>query len=85
MILTKTTWIAAFPLWFVLWLVWTVPYYIARRKSKTREFTYQTTSIPGWKQMVSLFFIAIYVINMGYAFDGSFRQLQEYQFMSQML
>ena len=85
MLLTKTTWIAAFPLWFVIWTVWTFPYYIARQRAKTNESINKTASVPGWKQMVCLFFVAVYVINMGYAFDGSFRQLREYKFMSQTL
>lgn len=84
MILTKTTWIVVFPLWFVVWMVWTFPYYI-HRKNLEALVSNGTPFIPNWRQMICLFLIAVYVINMGYAFDGSFRQLREYKFISKSL
>ncbi|MGL6194418.1 MAG: ArnT family glycosyltransferase [Thermoguttaceae bacterium] len=37
------------------------------------------------KQFVAILLLALYVINMGYGFDGSFRQLKDYKFLSQTL
>lgn len=62
--LTKTTWIAAAPLFLLLWFVW---------------------KCPQWKQFTTILLLALYVINMGYGFDGSFRQLRDYKFLSQTL
>ena len=85
MVLTKLTWLTAFPLWLILWLIWIIPHYIVRRKIKPDESTDEKHPIASWQQMVCIFLIAIYTINMGYTFDGSFRFLREYQFISQTL
>ncbi|MDR1493248.1 MAG: glycosyltransferase family 39 protein [Planctomycetaceae bacterium] len=77
--LTKTTWIIAFPLWLMIWLIWTSPYFMARKKND------EQTIIPSWKQLAAIFFIAIYTLNMGYAFDGIFRPLKDYKFISHTL
>lgn len=36
-----------------------------------------------WKQFVVIMLVAVYVLNMGYGFDGSFRLLKNYEFISQ--
>ena len=59
--LTKTTWVIAFPIWLLLWGVWTF-----------RNF----------RQFAVIMLLGLYMINMGYLFDGSFRQLKDYQFIS---
>jgi len=74
--LTKMTWIIAFPLWFLIWLIWVVPYYVKRNPN---------VIIPGWKRLAVILLIGIYMINMGYAFDGSLRQLKDYKFISHTL
>jgi len=74
--LTKMTWIIAFPLWALIWLIWVIPYYIKRDTSAI---------IPGWKQLTSVLLVGVYMINMGYLFDGSFRQLKDYKFISHTL
>ena len=74
--LSKMTWIVAFPLWVLIWLVWVLPSYMKRNISVT---------IPCWKQLVTILLIGIYMINMGYLFDGSFRQLKDYKFISHSL
>ena len=40
---------------------------------------------PSWKQMAVVMLIALYILNMGYLFDGSFRPLKEYTFLSEAL
>lgn len=63
--LSKITWIVAFGLFPLIWLL-----------AKNR---------PSWKQAVVATLIALYVLNMGYLFDGSFRPLKDYTFISQTL
>ncbi|MGL6197132.1 MAG: ArnT family glycosyltransferase [Thermoguttaceae bacterium] len=67
--LTKMTWIIAFPIWCLLFVVWK----FGRKKGE------QSLS---WKQFMAIVFLAIYTINMGYFFDGSFRLIKDYQFIS---
>ena len=74
--LMKMTWIIAFPLWVLIWLIWTIPYYIKRDPN---------IIIPNFKQLATILLIGIYMINMGYLFDGSFRQLKDYKFISHTL
>lgn len=69
--LTKMTWIIAFPIWFVLFAIWKI-----WRKNEDQRLP--------WKQFVSIFLLAVYVINAGYCFDGSFKQLKNYRFISGM-
>ena len=64
--LAKLTWIVAFPIWIVIWLI--------RGNFK-----------PQSKQFVAMVFLALYVINVGYAFDGSFKLLKDHKFISQTL
>ncbi|MDR2406535.1 MAG: glycosyltransferase family 39 protein [Bacteroidales bacterium] len=71
MLLTKLTWIIAFPIWLILWLLW---YYgISREKRK-----------PLFVQFFVIFFLSFYVINMGYLCNGSFRLVKNYGFISEM-
>lgn len=63
--LAKTTWIVAFGIFPLIWLL-----------SKNR---------PPLKQLAVLILVSIYMLNMGYFFDGSFRMLKDYTFISQSL
>ena len=76
LLLTKMTWIIAFPLWILIWFIWTIPFYIKRNPN---------IIIPGWKQLAVILLIGVYMINMGYVFDGSFRLLKDYKFISYSL
>ena len=70
--LTKTTWIIAFPIWsllFIMWRYW-------KKKDETR--------LPVW-QFATLLLIAVYVINSGYLYEGSLRPLKDYTFISGVL
>lgn len=64
--LTKITWIIAFPIWILLWVIYSSTYGVSAT----------------WKQFVTIIFIGVYTINSGYFYDGSFRQLKDYQFIS---
>jgi len=68
--LAKITWIIAFPLWIVIWLCWLL-------LSKSLP-----APKPDGKRMVVLLGIALYLLHTGYLFDGSFRPLGEYEFIS---
>lgn len=67
--LTKTTWIIAFPIWFAIWGVWM----FFKRKDEV---------LPPFRQFAVVLLFGIYIINMAYLFDGSFRLVNEYQFAS---
>ncbi len=63
--LAKLTWIVAFGIFPVLWIV-------ARNR-------------PKGTQLLVAMLLALYTLNMGYLFDGSFKPLKDYSFISQSL
>lgn len=75
--LTKLTWIIAFGIWPLIWFLWTVPIYAA--KAETRSLP-----IPPLRQLAVILLLALYTLNMGYLFDGTFRPLGSYEFNSRM-
>ncbi|MDR0610484.1 MAG: glycosyltransferase family 39 protein [Planctomycetaceae bacterium] len=70
--LTKITWIIAFPIWLSLWLI-------------ERIFNKPNETKPSLGQFVAILLIGLYVINAGYFFEGSFRLLNQYRFISGVL
>jgi len=74
--LAKTTWIVLFVLWPALWLVcrwserWGLP---------SREWRRQGI------QLTIVLSLGAYLINVGYCFEGSFRRLGDYAFVSDAL
>ncbi len=71
--LTKMTWIVLFGLWPVLLLIfrWKLP---------------PNERAPGpFRQLAFALLLAVYVLNLGYAFEGSFTRLGDFQFVSQAL
>lgn len=76
--LARTTWIVLFLLWPVLWIVWRCPFQGERpslRKTWRREAA----------QLASLLLWALFLINLGYGFEGSFQRLADYRFVSHTL
>lgn len=73
--LTKTTWIVLFALWPAMW--------IASSLFRNAEI------ILPWKrqacQLTFLLLVGLYILNLGYAFEGSFTKLGEFHFVSQAL
>ncbi|GHT23345.1 hypothetical protein FACS189419_07160 [Planctomycetales bacterium] len=65
--LMKLTWIIAYPIWLLVWLVW------------QKQINIRTWNIP---KMCILILVSLYVINTGYIFDGTFRLLKDYKFIS---
>lgn len=74
--LTKMTWIVLLPLWPVLWLV----YWGTRRRSSTSPAWWRQTG-----QMASILALGVLIIDLGYGFEGSFRPLGDYRFVSNTL
>jgi hypothetical protein len=72
--LTKMTWLVLFPLWPALWLAWGAtprPALVGRRRQAA--------------QLAIILLTGLYVLNLGYGFDGTFRKLGRYLFISESL
>jgi len=71
--LTKFTWLVLPPLWFVLWLA----IRIAQRAYRSpRDLAGQ------FAQLAFAYALGVYVINLGYGFEGSGERLGDYAFVS---
>ncbi|HID78166.1 MAG TPA: phospholipid carrier-dependent glycosyltransferase, partial [Planctomycetaceae bacterium] len=71
--LAKTSWIVLFGVWPLLWLLWCV----GRPRRAATEAVWR-----GPAQFVLLLVIALVALNLGYGFQGSFRKLADYSFVS---
>jgi hypothetical protein len=76
--LAKLTWIVAFGLWPLMWCLWTLPLHVTRTAQCSLP-------LPPLRQLASLLFVGLYVLNMGYLFDGTCRPLGKYAFISRSL
>src|SRR4030067_1585606 len=74
--LTKLTWIIAFGLWPLIWCIWSVPTYFTKGDKRCQ---------PHLRQLAVMLLLALYVLNVGYLFDGTLRPLGKYVFISQLL
>ncbi len=74
--LTKTTLIIFFFLWPILWLAWRI---LKQRNLCLRAWLLESG------QLAVILIIAVYVLNLGYGFEGTFQQLGDYEFVSQTL
>ncbi len=74
--LTKFLWVILYGLWPALWIVWL----LASRRQK---------GVPRWytqaAQLAAILFLGLYVINHGYAFDGTFGKLGDYHVGQRLL
>jgi hypothetical protein len=75
--LTKLTWIVAFGLWPLLWLVW--------RLGGTAGARCASVQPPQLRQLAAILVLALYVVNLGYGFEDSLRPLGQYEFVSKTL
>ncbi|MEQ8856524.1 glycosyltransferase family 39 protein [Gimesia sp.] len=73
--LTKSTWIILFGLWPLIWLVW----FITRATSPNTPWHRQAL------QLGTILLLGVYLLNLGYGFEGSFTQLKAFQFVSETL
>ena len=74
--LTKSTWILLFGLWPCLCLLWI---------STHRATAEMEASRISFRKLASILCIALYLINLGFSFEGSFKQLKDYTFISETL
>jgi predicted esterase/4-amino-4-deoxy-L-arabinose transferase-like glycosyltransferase len=75
--LTKFTWLILFALWPILWIVWRLG--DAFDRGNLRTWLRQSL------QLVLILALAVYVVNLGYGFDGSFQRLDKFEFVSESL
>jgi len=74
--LTKFTLLVFYPIWT---LILGITIFLNR---KHNAYQYVSVQI---KQFVSIFVLSLFVINIGYGFEGSFTQLKNYDFVSRSL
>ncbi|MBA3312557.1 MAG: glycosyltransferase family 39 protein [Planctomycetaceae bacterium] len=72
-LLSKMTWIVLFAVWPLLWLLWRI----------TAEA--RGTAKPRPAGMTFVLLLGLYVLNLGYFFEGTFKPLGEFQFESRLL
>lgn len=77
LLLTKLTWIIAFGLWPLIWCFWTIPILLTKADKRSLP-------LPPLRQLAVILVIGLYMLNMVYMFDGTFRPLGKYKFISQM-
>ena len=87
-VLTKATWVILFGLWPLVWVI---------AELSNRRMTLQSgsqpqiirrvlmSSIRRSCQMLVIFVLGLYVLNLGYGFDGSFSKVKEFTFVSKTL
>ncbi|QDU39565.1 hypothetical protein Mal4_39100 [Maioricimonas rarisocia] len=76
--LTKSTWLVLFGLWPLLWLLYR--HFQPRRDADSAE---SPGSLPAQiLQLAAALLLGLYVLNLGYAYDGTFTRLQDYTFVS---
>jgi hypothetical protein len=77
--LTKSSWLILFGLWPVLWIAYTR---FCRNDSPLQASgTRRATA----RQMTVIVLVAVYLLNMGYGFEGAFKPLRAYSFVSRAL
>ncbi|QDV18647.1 hypothetical protein Pan153_33070 [Gimesia panareensis] len=76
-LLAKTTLLIFIPLWPLMWLIWNY--------SGNQYETGQRLGKRSFCQMIVIFCLGIYVINIGYAFEGSLEKLSSLNFVSKSL
>lgn len=76
--LTKSTWIVLFGLWPVLWLTWRL---LRPRGDRSGADQVVPLSMQLMQLMVTLL-LGVYVLNLGYAYDGTLTPLRDYTFVS---
>jgi hypothetical protein len=71
--LTKSTWVILFGVWPLMWLIW--------------RFCTSKNQKQGWflcegRKLAVTFLLAVYLLNLGYGFQGTGKRLGDYEFIS---
>ena len=74
--LTKSTLILYFGFWPLIWVFW-----ILTQKNEESNPRYGRQTL----QLTLILLLALHLLNLGYGYDGSFRPLGKYEFMSEPL
>ena len=82
-ILTKFTWLVLLMLWPVLWLLWLST--ATRRPLDQKLEQISEVRQPPLGQLTIVLFVGVYVVNCGYAFEGTGESLDSFQFVSGVL
>ena len=80
--LTKTTLILFYPLWPVMWLIYRI---IDQRTASNIQHPNARTWIREAGMLALCMILGLYVLNLGYGFEGSFTQLKDFTFVSDLL
>ncbi|MGO8697229.1 MAG: hypothetical protein ACLQVY_05865 [Limisphaerales bacterium] len=75
--LAKPTWMVAFALWPLIWSLWTLPIWLTRLELRS-------LALPPFRQLAAVLVLGLYVLNLGYLFDGTSRPLGQYVFISHL-
>jgi 4-amino-4-deoxy-L-arabinose transferase-like glycosyltransferase len=75
--LTKTSWLILFALWPILWCFWQLSQSDTRLRWKDR------LSQAG--KLLTIVVLAVYLLNLGYGFEGTLTRLGDYKFVSETL
>jgi hypothetical protein len=73
--LTKFTLLVFYPLFVLLWLVYRIP---ERKTMRLNDWFNQA------KQIFTMFAVSLFVINMGYLFEGTGKQLRDFRFQTSL-
>ena len=88
--LTKSSWLILFLLWPLLWFIWQIARHHLRSTdagstSPKETLNSQHSTLNTLLQLTLLLALALYILNLGYLFDGSFTRLKEFDFISTSL
>ena len=79
LLLTKTTWIILAAIWPALWLIHSISTRLHREHLAVQR------NPPSVVQLICVVLIGLYVVNVGFGFEGSFQSLRDYTFVSRTL
>ncbi|MCA8992738.1 MAG: glycosyltransferase family 39 protein [Planctomycetaceae bacterium] len=79
--LSKMTWIILFGLWPLLWLIWFCFCNSMSQDGQVSRGSVKTQLL----QLASILLFGLYLLNLGYGFDGTFTPLKDYTFVSSAL
>ena len=74
--LTKMTWVILFAVWPVVWIAW-----LWGRRGCVVEVSGRSQAL----QLVGILTVSLYVLNLGYTFEGTFTRLGDFMFASRTL